>query len=108
MNTAYLNFLATAAAAEITHIGLVDSDGNEVGDARKSVTWTTPSNGLIRPNADLEFTMTSGDDVAGWRGYDAETSGTDYEGADLTAVSFSNDGTYTLTAASTGIQHSAS
>ena len=107
MNAAYLNLTADAGGTAITHIALLNSSNVEVGDARKAVTWTTASDGLIRPTADLEFTMTSGDEVTQWRGYSAETAGTDYGGATLTTATFSNDGTYTLTAAQTGIDHDA-
>lgn len=104
MNGTFLDALATQAKTLITHIGLVNGAGSAVG-TRQAVTWTGPTggNGLIRPNADLVFNMTSGQDVAEWRGYSASTGGTDYGGAALTAVSYSNDGTYTLLAASTAI-----
>lgn len=106
MNQDYHDALATHGASLITHIALLDSTGSEVGDGRKAVTWTGPSSdGTISPDADLEFAMTSGEDVAEWRGYSAATGGTDYGGAELTPVSFSNDGTYTLQAAGTSIVH---
>lgn len=105
MNGTFLDSLATHGKGLITHIGLVNGAGAAVGDARKAVTWTGPTggDGLIRPSADIVFNMTAGQDVAGWRGYSALTAGTDYGGAALTAVNFSNDGTYTLAAASTSI-----
>lgn len=106
LNDAYLN--AVAAANPITHIALVDDTNAEVGDARKPVTWTPPSSGDVAPDDDLVFNMTSGDDVAGWQGYDALTDGNAYGIIPLTPVSYSNDGTYTLEAASTGIDHDAS
>jgi hypothetical protein len=109
MNNAYLEALATAGKALITHIALLDSEAAEVGDARKAVTWgANDGDGDFLMSGDLEFTMTSGDDVASWCGYSDLTAGTAYGGAALTPVSYSNDGTYTLTAASTGISHSAS
>ncbi len=110
MNTAYLNATAAAGGALITHIGLVNAGGTELsgGDyARQPVTWTSPVNGLIRPNADRVFSVAAGAVVAGWRGYSALTGGTDYDGAALTQVTFNNAGTYTLTAAATGIDHDA-
>lgn len=103
MNATFLNLVADAGGAAITHIGLVNALGNEVGDARKSVSWTSASNGLIRPTANLTFDMDEGDDVAGWRGYSALTGGTDFDGHDLDPVSFSNPGNYTLQASTTGI-----
>lgn len=106
MNAAFLDLLANHAASTITHIALFNN-GVELasaGYARQPVTWTAPSgDGLIRPNADLAFSMTSGDVVDEWRGFTALTAGTDYGGAALTEATFSNDGTYTLNAATTGI-----
>jgi hypothetical protein len=112
LNTAYLNFLATAADTEITHIGLFDDLGVELTGgspayARQAVTWTAPSNGLIRPTADLVFDVPAGAVVAEWRGFDAATSGTDYGGELLPNESYTGQGTYTLEAASTGIDHNA-
>lgn len=110
MEENYRNSIATHGAGLITHIGLVNGSGVEIssGDyARQAVTWTAAADGLIRPNANLEFLMTSGDVVAGWRGFSALTGGTNYGGAALTEVTFGNDGTYTLTGASSGIAHEA-
>lgn len=110
MATNYLNATADAGGALITHIGLVDAGGTELsggGYARQAVTWTSASNGLIRPSANLVFTTEAGDVVAGWRGFSASTGGTNYGGAALTEVTFGSAGTYTLTAASTGIDHDA-
>lgn len=106
LNDAYLNTIA--AANPITHVGLVDSTNAEVGDARKPVTWTAPSSGDQSMDADKVFNMLNGDDVAGWQGYSALTGGTAYGIVPLTAVSYSADGTYTLLAASTGVNHNAS
>lgn len=108
MNTTYLNAVADHGGSLITHVGLVDSGGTELASAsysRQAVTWTAASDGDINPTADLVFDMTAGDEVSGWRGYSASTAGTDYGGADLTTVNFNNDGTYTLLAASTSIDH---
>ncbi len=109
MNNAYLEELATAGKALITHIALKDSTGTEVGDARKAVTWgANDGDGDFLMSGNLVFNMTKGDDVASWSGFSALTGGTEYGGAALTPVEFTNDGTYTLLAASTGISHNAS
>lgn len=110
MSTAYLNATADAGGTLITHLGLVDGSGTEIAGgsyARQAVSWTAASNGLIRPTADKTFNIPSGATVAGWRGYSASTSGTNYGGADLTSQAFATAGTYTLLAASTGIDHDA-
>ncbi|MGI5493891.1 hypothetical protein [Microtetraspora malaysiensis] len=110
MTTAYLDAIAGAGRTTVTHIGLVNASGVEITGgsyARKAVTWTTSSNGTIRPTADLVFDIPSGGVVAGWRGYSAVTGGTNYGGADLTSQSFATNGTYTLLAASTSINHTA-
>jgi hypothetical protein len=110
MNSTFLGVLRDAGEGVITHIGLVDASGDELSSAsyaRQAVTWTDDGTNM-RPSADLEFDTTSGDVVAGWRGYSASTAGTDYGGAALTETTFSNDGTYTLLAASTSINIAAS
>ena len=107
MNTAFLNALATEADVLITHIALFGNGSEVTGGspayARKAVTWTAPSNGLIRPDGDLVFDIPAGGVVDEWRGFTALTGGTDYGGAALTEETFAGQGTYTLTAASTGI-----
>ena len=107
MNTAFLDLLATYASTVITHIALFDDTQTELTGgsyARKAVTWTSPSgDGLIRPNADLVFDVPAGASVAEWRGFTASSGGTDYGGGTLTQEDFAGAGTYTLEAASTGI-----
>ena|SRR5688572_8964852 len=110
MNVAYRNATAAAGGALITHIGLVDQAGVELTGgspayARQAVTWTSPSNGVIRPTADLTFNVPPAKTVGGWRGYSAATNGTDYDGADLTDEAFVGQGQYILLAAGTGILH---
>lgn len=108
MSDAYRNAVANAGGALITHIGLVNNLGQELsggGYARKAVSWTTASNGIIRPTADLTFDIPAGANVAGWKGFSALTGGTDYGGADLTQESYAGAGQYKLLAASTGIKH---
>ena len=112
MNDAYLNALRDHGQSLISHIGLVNASGIELssaGYARQAVTWTDDAgnSGLSKLSADLVFTIASGDVVAGWRGYSASSGGTDYGGAALTQVTFTNAGTYTLLAASTSIDHNA-
>lgn len=109
MADAYLVAVANAGKALITHIGLVNGSGTPVGDARKAVTWgSTDSDGDFLMSGDLVFNMTAGEVVAGWRGYSASSGGTDYGGGTLATVTYSNNGTYTLDDASTGIAHAAS
>jgi hypothetical protein len=113
MSDDYLSgVLAPAGAAAITHIGLVDETGTELSGgepayARKAVTWTSPSDGLIRPNADIEFDVPASTTVGGWRGFSGSAGGTDYGGEDLTNEAFAAQGTYTLRADQTSIDHNA-
>lgn len=105
LTTAGLNAAATGLADVITHIGLVDDLGDELSGgsyARLPVTWTAPADGAIAPNGNLAFDVPAASTVAGWRGFSALTAGTDYGGADLDPEAFTNAGTYTLLAASTG------
>lgn len=109
MNAAYHNQMAVHGATLITHIALFDDLGAELDSAgyeRQAVTWTRTDNEL-RPNADLVFVMAAGDVVAEWRGFSASTGGTDYGGKAVTERTYANPGTYSLLAASTGIDHEA-
>jgi hypothetical protein len=112
MANGYIDAIANAGAALISHIGLVDDEGTELTGgspayARVAVTWTTASggSGTVRPNADLTFNVPASTTVGGWRGFTALTEGTNYGGADLDNETFVNQGEYELTAASTGIIH---
>jgi hypothetical protein len=108
MNTAYANLLGNYARTIITHIGLANNAGTEIASgsyARQAVTWTTASNGTIAPTTNLVFNLTAGDQVGQWIGYTASTGGTSYGGATLSSVTFGNNGTYTLNAAGTAINH---
>ena len=110
MLVGYLNAIATSGSALITHLGLVDGAGTELtggGYARLPVTWGAAASGTVKPTANAVFTVASGAVVAGWRGYTALTGGTNYGGAALTQITYANPGTYTLTAATSGISHSA-
>lgn len=109
MNNTYLNAIALHGASLITHIGLVNEldaeiSGGDPAYARLAVTWTD-TDGLIRPNANLVFDIPAGVTVGGWQGYSAVTAGTAYGIVDLTNVEFSIQGTYTLQASGTGINH---
>lgn len=112
MNTTYLDNIANHGAGLITYIGLVDDTGTELsgGDPayeRQSVSWQAASDGTIRPDSDLTFDVPGGATVAGWRGYDALTGGTNFGGASVTNESFDSQGQYTLLASQTAIHHQA-
>lgn len=109
MNATYLALIAAAGATAITHIGLVDENGDELSGgsyARKAVTWAQ-TGGTVRPNANLEFDVPAGI-VAGWQGYSADDAGTAYGVVDLEEPEeYAAPGKYTLLAASTAIHHQA-
>jgi len=111
MTDGYRNAIANHGASLITHIGLVDETGTELTGGspayeRQAVTWTSASDGIIRPTADLTFDIPENTTVAGWRGYSALTAGTNYGGKALTQETYAAQGEYKLLAASTGILHS--
>lgn len=108
MNTAYRNAIANHGAGLIKYIGLVNGSGVELSGgsySRQAITWTTADDGTIRPTADLVFEIPAGSTVAGWRGFSASTSGTNYGGEDLTAEVYNGAGQYKLIASGTGILH---
>lgn len=106
-----LNAAADAIGALITHIALFDGASEVTGGspayARQAVTWTSASNGLIRPTADLTFDIPAGANVTEWRGYTASSGGTNYGSGDLTDTPFAAQGEYSLVAATTGIDFDA-
>lgn len=114
MEEVYRNAIADHGASLITHIGLVDETGTELtgGDpayARQAVTWTDASDGTIRPTADLTFDIPEDTTVGGWRGYnqlDPGAGSVNYGGKALTQETYTNQGTYNLLSAETGILHS--
>ena len=111
MNTAYLDAIALHADTLITHIALfgdgVEVTGGSPAYARKAVTWTASSAGLIRPTADLTFDIPAAGVVDEWRGFSALSGGIDYGGEVLTEETYAAQGLYTLVTASTGIDHDA-
>ena len=113
VNAAYLNAIGDHGGTLITHIGLVDETDTEItgGDpayARQAASWDTAVDGQIDLSADLTFDIPEGTTVAGWQGYSASTGGTAYGIVNLTNEAFANQGTYTLQASGTFINHSAS
>lgn len=103
-----LNTAGDAVAGAVTYIALVDGTGVELtggGYARQAVTWTAAAAGLVRPTADLTFSVAAGVTVGGWRGYTTVTAGTgvDHGGADLINETYAAAGTYVLQAAGTAI-----
>lgn len=110
MNAAYHNAMRAEGASLVTHLGLVDETGTELTGgspayARLAVTWANGADGVINPNANLDFNVPASTTVAGWRGFSALTAGTDYGGANVTNEVYASQGTYRLLAASTAITH---
>ena len=114
MNGTYLDALAVYGDSIVAYIGLTDSgveiSGGSPAYIRKAVTWSGPAagDGKIFPNGNIVFDIPAGATVDGWVGYSAESAGTAYGGQVLTAEAFAAQGTYTLLAASTYIDHDAS
>jgi hypothetical protein len=108
MSSTYQNAIGDAGGALMTYLGLVDAGGTELTGgsyARLAVTWTAASGGMIRPSADKAFSVPACT-VGGWRAYGHATNATPaYGGGDLTQETFAAPGTYTLLAASTGVDH---
>lgn len=107
MTEAWKNQALDASVTVITHIALLDETNTELSGgsyARKAVTWAAASGGIVRPNADIEFDVPASTTVSKIAYYSALTDGTKYGEDDVTNEVFANAGTYTLLAASTGIQ----
>lgn len=110
MSEGYRNAIGTHGGTLITHLGLVNVAGTELTGgspayARQAVTWAAAAAGIIRPNADLTFNIPAATTVAGFRGFSALVAGTNYGGEALANEVYTNQGTYKLLAASTGVKH---
>ena len=109
----YLDAIANHGRTVATHIGLVNELGNEITGgspayARRAVTWLTSANGVIHPNADLDFNVPAGTTVAGIRFFSALTGGTNFGGRNMTQNEvFTAQGIFRLLATASGIRHTA-
>jgi hypothetical protein len=106
MNANYFNLLRTAGKAALTHVGLVDDAGAEIG-ARQAETWTDDGDGVMRLAADRTFAVPAGVTVAGWQGYSADVDGTAYGVNVVPSETFTGAGEYVLAASLTSITHAA-
>ena len=107
-SAAYLADISAAGAALVDHFGLVDETGTELAGgapAYARVAKTAVATGASwAPSGDCTFNVPAGKKVGGWRAYAA---GVDLGGADLTQETYTQQGTYVLTAALTGMTHQA-
>jgi len=93
-----LNGMIDYAKTEESGIVLVNSSGTTVAsmsDTTDSVSWDTTTVGKITLDADIEYDITAGDEVAGWRAIDSSTNkifGEDFASAE----SYTNDGIFIL------------
>lgn len=99
------NTLATAYGTAATHAALYTtapggSAGTEVTGgspayARKAISWSAPSNGVI--TATVTFDVPAGTTVVGAGVHTALTAGTYLDGATVASQNFATQGTYQLT-----------
>ena len=111
VNDDYLDEIAGAGGTLVNYIGLIDETDTEIsgGDySRLSVSWDESETGVLRPATDLTFDIPENTIVAGWRGYETDTSTTALIGSSLTEESFADAGQYTLIADQTSINHALS
>ena len=100
---------ANGMAAVITHWGLIDPSGVELtGGAYARLAGAAVVDGsyVVRPPADLTFSVPAGATVGGWRAYNASTgSGILADDLAMGDESYTGAGFYVLAAASTGISY---
>lgn len=109
-NTSLITVAANAAAAAITHWGLVDATGNELpaGTYTRIASAGTNNSNTVRPAADCVFNIPASTTVGGWRAYNAPTAGTNQGGGNITPNEvYGSAGTFTLTASATGFPFAA-
>jgi hypothetical protein len=109
MSTVFLNSIANYSATQVTHIGLLNAATAELSSlyyGRKAVTWATAADGVIRPTANLDFTLVPGDEVRYWAAYGASTGGVPLLPTLVPLFTPATLYIYRLQAASTGIAFS--
>lgn len=100
MNEAYLNLIAEAGRAAVTHVSLASgvAEGNEIaGITRQAITWSAAASGNLDSSNQPVFSVTGGTTVSHVQFWSAATGGTFYGSAPITQETFAGDGTYTLT-----------
>lgn len=104
-----LALMATAGAAAIDYVGLLNGSGVELsgGSYVRLPASATATAGVIELDDDATFQVPAGATVAGWSGFSAVSAGTRYGGANLTPEVYTGPGEYTLIAADSGFTVSA-
>lgn len=103
MNTVYKNLLANFSATLLKSVALLDSSGVELSGgnpaySRKSVDWSTSIDGVIKPSADVVFSVPANTTVAGLAFYD--TTGSLLGSVSVTQEHFTGQGEYKILASS--------
>lgn len=103
--TAQKNTLASAYGTAATFAALyttapgatagTEVTGGTPAYARKAITWSAPSNGVI--TASVTFDVPAGTTVVGAGLHTALTAGTYLDGGTVTSQTFATQGTYVLT-----------
>lgn len=78
MSLAFLNLIANYAGTQITHIGLLRPNNEELSSfyyARQPVSWGAAAGGVIRPTANVEFVVVAGDEIRYWACFTSATGG---------------------------------
>lgn len=105
MENSYLNAVADAGAALITHISVADGPAqlDELDVTRQPVTWVAAVNGNIVVDGSPEFNVLAGSTVNHVQYWSALTGGTYYGSSAVTPEAFGGDGVYVLNSAT--IEH---
>lgn len=103
------NNLATAYGVAATHAAIyttapgasagTEPSGGSPAYARKPITWSAPSGGVI--TGTVTFDVPAGTTVVGAGVHTALTAGTYLDGGAVTSQNFASQGTYALTLTST-------
>lgn len=109
MTTSELNSIATKYGTDAVYISLHTADPGNTGAnevtggapayARKAITWSAPTNGVI--TGSVTFDVPSGTTVAYIGVWDLVTAGTFKDKAAVTSQAFSSQGQYQINATAT-------
>lgn len=105
MNSDYLDLIADAGKAAVTHVSLGSGASTELAVTRQAITWGGTTDGDFSSTNEPTFTVPGGSTVTHVQFWSAATNGTLYGASPVTNETFTGEGTYTVSSAA--INHGA-
>lgn len=101
MNSAYLDLIANAGKAAVTHVSLGGGATaiGELGVTRQAIDWGVTADGNFSATNNPLFTVPAASTVTHVQFWSALTGGTLYGAKGVTSETFNGEGTYTVSSA---------